>query len=68
MSDLPTVAVVTGASQGLGDGIVTALRARGYRVVANARNIGPSSDEGILTVAGDIGDPGTAARIALAPW
>lgn len=63
MSDLPKVAVVTGASQGLGDGIVTALRARGYRVVANARNIAPSSDEGILTVAGDIGDPGTAARI-----
>jgi NAD(P)-dependent dehydrogenase (short-subunit alcohol dehydrogenase family) len=57
------VAVVTGASQGIGAGIVQALRDRGYRVVANSRNIKPSNDPDILTVPGDIADPAVAKRI-----
>ena len=32
------VLVVTGSSQGLGEGFVTAYRARGWRVIGNARN------------------------------
>jgi NAD(P)-dependent dehydrogenase (short-subunit alcohol dehydrogenase family) len=57
------VVVVTGASQGIGASLVKAYRERGFRVVANARNIQPSADEGILAVAGDIGDRAVAERV-----
>jgi NAD(P)-dependent dehydrogenase (short-subunit alcohol dehydrogenase family) len=57
------VAVITGASQGIGAALVKAFRDRNYRVVANSRSIGPSSDPDILAVAGDIADPATAERV-----
>ncbi|MFC4032380.1 SDR family NAD(P)-dependent oxidoreductase [Streptomyces polygonati] len=57
------VAVVTGASQGIGAGIVAAYRELGYGVVATSRGIGPSDDPGVLTVQGDIADPRTAERV-----
>lgn len=57
------VAIVTGASQGIGAGLAKAYRERGYAVVASARSIEPSEDSGIVTVAGDIADPDTAQRI-----
>jgi NAD(P)-dependent dehydrogenase (short-subunit alcohol dehydrogenase family) len=57
------VAVITGASQGIGGGLVTAYRKLGYAVVANSRTIGPSDDVDIVTVQGDIADPDTAARV-----
>ncbi|MGN6314821.1 SDR family NAD(P)-dependent oxidoreductase [Trinickia sp.] len=57
------VVIVTGASQGIGAETVKAFRARGHRVVANARSIAPSDDRDLATVAGDIGDPETATRI-----
>jgi NAD(P)-dependent dehydrogenase (short-subunit alcohol dehydrogenase family) len=57
------VAVVTGASQGVGAALVRAFREAGYRVVANSRSIGPSRDPDVLTVAGDISDPRTAERV-----
>ncbi|MGH8083384.1 MAG: SDR family NAD(P)-dependent oxidoreductase [Lysobacter sp.] len=57
------VAIVTGASQGIGAAVVQALRDRGYRVVANSRSIKPSSDPDVLAIAGDIADPAIAARI-----
>lgn len=57
------VAVVTGASQGIGASLVQAFRDRGYRVVANSRSIKPSNDPDILAVAGDIADPAVARRI-----
>jgi NAD(P)-dependent dehydrogenase (short-subunit alcohol dehydrogenase family) len=63
MSEQRKVAVVTGASQGLGAGIVKAFRDRGYRVVATSRSIQPSDDPDVLTVAGDIGDPATGKRV-----
>jgi NAD(P)-dependent dehydrogenase (short-subunit alcohol dehydrogenase family) len=63
MTQVQKVAVVTGASQGLGAGIVQALRERGYRVVASSRSIQPSSDPDLVTVAGDIGDPATGKRV-----
>ncbi|MFQ3454811.1 SDR family oxidoreductase [Bradyrhizobium sp. UFLA01-814] len=57
------VAVITGASQGLGEAIVKGYRDRNWRVVANSRSIKPSTDSDVLTVAGDIGDPEVADRI-----
>jgi NAD(P)-dependent dehydrogenase (short-subunit alcohol dehydrogenase family) len=61
--DSPRVAVITGGSQGIGAGLVEEYRRRGWAVVANARTISPSADPGVVTVAGDIAEPGTAQRI-----
>jgi NAD(P)-dependent dehydrogenase (short-subunit alcohol dehydrogenase family) len=63
MSNSKKVIVITGASQGLGAGMVKAFRDLDYRVVATSRSIKPSTDPGILTVAGDIGDPAIAERV-----
>ena len=63
MSNEQKVAIVTGASQGIGAGIVKGYRDNGYLVVANSRNIEPSSDEGIITVPGNIGDRKVAENI-----
>ena len=57
------VAVITGASQGIGAALVAAYQDLGYAVVANSRSITPSGDAGILTVAGDIADPAVGARV-----
>jgi NAD(P)-dependent dehydrogenase (short-subunit alcohol dehydrogenase family) len=57
------VAIVTGASQGIGSALVKAYRDRNYRVVANSRSIKPSSDPDIVAVPGDVADPKTAQRI-----
>ncbi len=63
MSNQQKVAIVTGASQGIGAGVVNGLRERGYRVVATSRSIKPSNDPGVVTVAGDIGSAETARRV-----
>jgi len=57
------VAVITGASRGIGAGLVAGYRGRGWAVVATARTIKPSQDPDLLTVAGDIADPATAGLI-----
>src|SRR6516165_7199525 len=57
------VAIITGASRGIGAGLVAAYRGRGWAVVATARTIKPSQDPDLLTVAGDIADPASADRI-----
>jgi NAD(P)-dependent dehydrogenase (short-subunit alcohol dehydrogenase family) len=57
------VAVITGASQGIGAALVKAYRDRNYRVVATARSIKPSNDDDVLSVPGDIADPKTAERV-----
>ena len=57
------VAVITGASQGIGAGLVAGYRARGWSVLASARTIGPSGDPDVLSVAGDIAEAATAGRI-----
>ena len=57
------VAVITGASQGIGAGLVAGYRRQGWAVVASARTIKPSQDPALLTVAGDIAEPATAERI-----
>ncbi|ABR62723.1 SDR family oxidoreductase [Sinorhizobium medicae] len=63
MSNEQKVVIVTGASQGIGAGLVRAYRDRNYRVVATSRSIKPSGDPDIHTVAGDISKPETAERI-----
>ena len=57
------VAIVTGASQGIGHAAASAYRDRGYRVVATSRSIAPSASDDRLAIAGDIGDPETGPRI-----
>lgn len=57
------VVIITGASQGIGAGLVKAYRDAGYGVIANSRSIGRSNDSNILDVPGDIGDLDTAAAI-----
>ena len=60
--------IVTGASQGIGAGLVKAFLDRGYKVVANSRNISKSGgfaiSDRLALVDGDISDAGTAGRIA----
>ena len=58
---LQQVAIITGASQGIGAGAVQAYRKLGYAVVANSRHIISSGDPGVLTVPGDIADPETGS-------
>jgi NAD(P)-dependent dehydrogenase (short-subunit alcohol dehydrogenase family) len=60
------VALITGASQGIGAGLVDAYRKLGYAVVATSRTIAPSGDPDILTIQGDIADPATAERVIAA--
>ncbi|MFB6875826.1 SDR family NAD(P)-dependent oxidoreductase [Streptomyces sp. NPDC056323] len=60
------VAVITGASQGIGAALVEAYRKLGHNVVATSRGITPSADAGVLTVPGDISDPATAERLIAA--
>jgi NAD(P)-dependent dehydrogenase (short-subunit alcohol dehydrogenase family) len=57
------VAIITGASRGIGAGLTKAYRELGYAVIATAMSIGPSADSGIVAVEGDIADPDTAQRI-----
>jgi NAD(P)-dependent dehydrogenase (short-subunit alcohol dehydrogenase family) len=63
MNSPKKVAIITGASQGIGAGLVKAFRDRDYRVIANSRSIKPSSDPDVVTVPGDIGDRAVAERI-----
>jgi len=57
------VAIVTGASQGIGKSLAEAYREEGYAVVATARSITPSEQPDFVTVQGDITDPDTSERV-----
>ena len=65
MSGQRKTAIVTGASQGIGAGVVKAFVERGFNVLASARNVLQSSEvtasDRVALVEGDIGDPATAA-------
>ena len=63
MSTEQRVAVVTGASQGIGAGIVQAFRDRNCHVVATSRSIKPVDDPDVVTVQGDVGARDTAERV-----
>jgi NAD(P)-dependent dehydrogenase (short-subunit alcohol dehydrogenase family) len=59
--------IVTGASRGIGAGVIKAFLERGYNVVANARDfsnsgLGPSKN--LALVEGNIGQASTASKIA----
>ena len=56
------VAIITGASRGIGAALVKAYRDRNYRVVATARSMRPSHDDDVITVSGDVADRKTAER------
>src|SRR5436309_6420399 len=66
MADKKT-AIVTGASRGIGAGLVEAFLNEGYNVVATSRHITKENPfaaaANVALVDGDIGEPGTAARI-----
>lgn len=66
MSSKQTV-IVTGASQGIGAGVVEAFLERGYNVVANSRNITNSSrfraSDKLALVSGNIGEIAVAAKV-----
>lgn len=64
MSNSEKVAVVTGASRGIGAGIVERFLDNGYRVVACSRNITRSGRPDLVQVAGDVSRPETA-RLAI---
>jgi NAD(P)-dependent dehydrogenase (short-subunit alcohol dehydrogenase family) len=66
MSSVHGVAIITGASQGIGAGLVRAYCERGFAVVATARSIKPSQDEKVVAVAGDIRDRATALKVVAA--
>lgn len=63
MTSQQKVAVVTGASQGIGASVVKAFRDHNYHVIANSRSIKASSDPDIIAVPGDISDRSVAQRI-----
>ncbi len=67
MSQERKTAIVTGASQGIGAGIVQAFSSRGFNVVANSRNVTQSTQvtasDHVALVDGHIGEPATAVRI-----
>src|SRR6476660_7709910 len=67
MANTTKTAIVTGASRGIGAGLVEAFLKRGYSVVANSRNITKANPfaaaANVALVDGDIGHPDTAAMI-----
>jgi NAD(P)-dependent dehydrogenase (short-subunit alcohol dehydrogenase family) len=67
MNQNQKVAIVTGASQGIGAGIVKAFVERGFNVVANSRKVTQSTEVAasnhVALVDGHIGEPATAAKI-----
>lgn len=63
MGNPKKVAVITGASQGIGAGLVEAFLGKGYRVVATSRSIKADGNPDVLAIAGDIGDPATGPRV-----
>jgi NAD(P)-dependent dehydrogenase (short-subunit alcohol dehydrogenase family) len=63
VAESPRVAIITGASQGIGAGLVAGFRRAGYAVVGTARSMSPSDDANLLAVPGDITEPGTAQRV-----
>jgi NAD(P)-dependent dehydrogenase (short-subunit alcohol dehydrogenase family) len=63
MTESQKVAIITGASQGIGAGLTSAFRRAGYAVVATSRSIPHSDESDFLTVQGDITEVQTAQRV-----
>ena len=63
MNNGQKVAIITGASQGIGAGFVEGFLRTGYRVVATSRSIAQSADDRMLAIPGDIADWSTAEKV-----
>jgi len=63
MTTSKKVAIITGASQGIGAGLVAGYQRVGYAVVGTALTMPSTSSPDILSVAGDITDPETSRRV-----
>jgi len=67
MSDPRKTAIVTGASQGIGAGLVARFVERGFNVVATSRKVSQSTEvapsDRVALVDGHIGEPATAAQV-----
>src|SRR5208282_2303496 len=67
MSSKQKTIVVTGASQGIGAGVVQSFLDRGYNLVANSRNISKSgafkASDKLALVDGNIGESAVAVKI-----
>src|SRR5262249_26688499 len=67
MSRQQKTAIVTGASQGIGAGVVKTFVERGFNVIATSRKVTQSTEvaasDRVALVDGDIGQPATAARV-----
>jgi NAD(P)-dependent dehydrogenase (short-subunit alcohol dehydrogenase family) len=57
------VAIITGASQGIGAGLVAGYRGAGYAVVGVALSVPPADERSYVTVQGDVAEPETARRV-----
>ena len=65
------IALITGASRGLGRAVTHALAGRGWTLIADARRAGDLTAAlhglaGVTAIAGDVTDPGHRARLAAA--
>ena len=58
-------AIITGASRGIGAGLVEAFLKQGYNVVATSRNVSQqlTASTALILIDGDIGKPKTAATV-----
>jgi len=66
MANMAKTAIVTGASRGIGAGLVGAFLKQGYNVVATSRNVSQQltvSTAALVLIDGDIGKPETAAKV-----
>ena len=66
MNSKQRVVIITGASQGIGAGLVKGYLGLGFRVVATSRSIARSKDEQVLAIAGDIRERATAQNVVAA--
>ena len=59
-------AIITGASRGIGAGLVAAFLKQGYNVVATSRSVSQqlTASTSLVLIDGDIGKPETAAKVA----
>ena len=57
------VAIITGASRGIGAGLVAGYRQAGYAVVGVALSTSPADEEDYLAIRGDITEAETAQRV-----
>jgi NAD(P)-dependent dehydrogenase (short-subunit alcohol dehydrogenase family) len=63
MDSTRKVAIITGASRGIGAGLVAAYRKLGYAVVGTSRSFDSSDDPEVLAVPGDLSRPGIGALV-----